>query len=211
MVRNNGGLNARAWKLDMPQMSWNDAVHGSIRSTELIGRAAGEAPVVMVAPAGRQTVWWMLTVVLAVLATAVIARQEPVLPAAVAQANMPVAGAGARGIYAFTGQLTAKTYGLFMMDVDNGTVWCYELQRGASGEPQMKLAAARSWIYDRFLEEFNVADPVPTVVKTLVQQQRSGQGAPGAAVMASPAPSEPPAPASTAGGSGRLPSPVGRP
>ena len=73
--------------------------------------------------------------------------------------------AGARGIYAFTGQLTSKSYGLFMLDVDSGTVWCYEFQRAANGEPQMKLVAARSWISDRYLEEFNVADPVPSAVQ----------------------------------------------
>src|SRR5438105_1752051 len=89
------------------------------------------------AQGGRQTVWWVLTVVLAVLATALVMRQNgSILPAAWGQAILPNQAAGARGIYAFTGQLTAKTYGLFMMDVDSGTVWCYELQQGPNGQPQ---------------------------------------------------------------------------
>jgi hypothetical protein len=142
-----------------------------------------ESPLVVVVPAssGRQTAWWILTVLIAVLATALLTRSDArFLPDAWAQTASPLpGGVGARGIYAFTGQLTAKTYGLFMMDVDSGTIWCYELEHGPNGEPQMKLVAARSWIYDRFLEEFNVADPVPSAVKMLVQQQRAGQAVPG--------------------------------
>jgi hypothetical protein len=117
----------------------------------------------------------MLTVVLAVLATALILERDDALLLRSAQAQrLSGAGqAGARGIYAFTGQLTAKTFGLFMMDVDAGTIWCYEIDRGQHGELQLKLVAARSWIYDRYLEEFNVAEPVPGAVRAMVEQQRS--------------------------------------
>lgn len=136
----------------------------------------GQPRVIVVERSGRQTAVWMLALALAVVATALIVRNDrPMLPTAIAQ-MAGGGGAGARGIYAFTGQLTAKSYGLFMMDVDSGTVWCYELQRGANAEPQLKLVAARSWVYDRFLEEFNAADPVPSAVKMLVQQQRAGGG-----------------------------------
>ncbi len=131
--------------------------------------------IVVMAPPQRQTVWWLLTVVLAVIATALIVRRDEsaFVDAAVAQRVAGVGQAGARGIYAFTGQLTAKTFGLFMMDVDMGTIWCYEMERGPQGEPRMKLVAARSWIFDRHLEEFNVAEPVPDAVRAMVQEQRS--------------------------------------
>lgn len=157
-----------------------------------------DRPLVVVLPggSGRQAVWWILTVLLAVVATALLTRNDTsVLSGAWAQNAAAIPGAGARGIYAFTGQLTAKTYGVFMMDVDSGTLWCYELQHGPNGEPQLKLVAARSWIYDRFLEEFNVADPVPSAVKMLVQQQRvaavpgaegGGPNTPAAAPVAEP-------------------------
>jgi len=117
----------------------------------------------------------MLTVVLAVLATVLILERDDAiwLKSAQAQRVSGIGQAGARGIYAFTGQLTAKTFGLFMMDVDAGTIWCYEIDRGQHGEPQIKLVAARSWIYDRYLEEFNVAEPVPGAVRAMVEQQRS--------------------------------------
>jgi hypothetical protein len=126
---------------------------------------------------GRQTVWWVMTVLLAFIATVLVLRWDDVLMTRRAQAQPSVAGgvpaAGARGIYAFTGQLTAKSYGLFMMDVDTGTVWCYEMERSVSGQLQMKLVAARSWIFDRYLEEFNVAEPTPGAVRQIVEQQRS--------------------------------------
>ena len=150
------------------------------------------APAMIVpAPApGRQTVWWVMTVILAVIATTLILRWDDTVLGRRAMAQSAAAGssmAGARGIYAFTGQLTAKSYGLFMLDVDSGTVWCYEFQHGANGEPQMKLVAARSWIYDRYLEEFNAADPVPSAVKSLVEQQQAGRSAASSSEPAAPA------------------------
>jgi len=155
---------------------------GDLRHSEpnLAGNASApevEPQVVVTLPAGRQTVWWVMTLVLAVIATALVMRwDESMLARSAAAQPTGVSGvpqAGARGIYAFAGQLTSRSYGLFMMDVDTGTLWCYEMQKGASGQLQMKLVAARSWIFDRYLEEFNVADPIPGAVRLMVQQQRS--------------------------------------
>jgi len=130
------------------------------------------APQVIVVPAsGQQTVWWVIAVCLAVIATALFSRWEL---SGTAMGQVPPSGpsSGPRGIYAFTGQLGPKNYGLFMMDVDTGTLWCYEMARGGNGEFQLQLVAARSWIFDRFLEEFNVAKPTPSEVQMMVRQQR---------------------------------------
>ena len=128
-------------------------------------------------PGGRtRTVGWVLTVVLAVLATSLVMRRdEGVLSrSALAQVGVPGSGSlvGGRGVYAFSGQLTSKTYGVFMMDVDAGTIWCYELDRGANNELQLRLVSARSWLSDRHLEEYNVAPPIPSTGRTMVSQQR---------------------------------------
>ena len=64
--------------------------------------------------------------------------------------------AGARGVYAFTGQLDKNTYGLFMMDVDAGTIWCYEFTGNRPDERSLRLVAGRSWLYDRYLENFGL-------------------------------------------------------
>lgn len=165
--------------------------------------SSGGAPqVIVVAGAGRQTVWWVLAVLLAILTTAVIMRWDDGLisrPAWAQATGSPGGGLpGTRGIYAFTGQITSRSYGVFMIDVDTGTLWCYELQRSTAGSAQLQLVAARSWIYDRFLEEFNTADPIPSEVRAMVQQQQQG-GAPGAA----------PQPAPVGGGAGSGPSGAG--
>lgn len=151
-------------------------------------------PVVIVQPSsGRQTVLWVIAVLLAIIATALVSRFDNALVSqAVAQYGGTSASpaVGARGIYAFTGQLGAKDYGLFMMDVDSGTVWCYEMARGRDGGLQLQLVAARSWIFDRFLEEFNVAKPTPGEVQLMVRQQR-GQAAVGADLLGNPPPVAP--------------------
>lgn len=89
------------------------------------------------------------------------------VPNAFAQNVRPTA---ARGIMAFTGQIDRDQYGLFMVDADAGTVWVYQLKRPGY---QLKLLAARSWVYDRQLEEYNCASLTPSEVAQLVTDQQS--------------------------------------
>jgi hypothetical protein len=131
----------------------------------------------------QQPVLWLIAGLLAIIAVALVFGGSNLSPLnlALAQSAPNRAGLeGARGIYAFTGQLSARTYGLFMLDVDSGTVWCYELQRlpgaGNKGEQtQLKLVAARSWLFDRYLEEFNTSEPIPSEVRDMIQAQRAGR------------------------------------
>lgn len=117
-----------------------------------------------------QTVHWVIAVLLATIAAGLWLRPSGgVLPAALAQ-NQPLAGA--RGVYAFTGQLDPNRYGLFMLDVDQGTIWCYELDR-VSGMRKLRLIAARTWVYDRYLQDFNCAPPDFRMVQQLVAEQRA--------------------------------------
>lgn len=143
--------------------------------------STGSPQVILVPAGGRQTVFWVIAVLLAVIATALVSRWDTALIGSASAQYGPGGGqaAGARGIYAFTGQLGLKNYGLFMMDVDSGTVWCYELARGRDNELQLQLVAARSWIFDRFLEEFNVARPTPSEVQMMVRQQKTNAAAGG--------------------------------
>ncbi len=143
-----------------------------LRPTADVGSMANVADV----PAGSrrsapasQTVYWIIAVLLAVIATALWMQPPGGLPAALAQ-NQPLAGA--RGVYAFTGQLEPNRYGLFMLDVDQGTIWCYELESGA-GTRKLRLVAARTWVYDRYLQDFNCAPPDFRAVQQLVAQQRA--------------------------------------
>jgi hypothetical protein len=131
-------------------------------------------PVAAVALASRPTVLWVIAILLAVIATTLILRlDESAMSRGVAFAQAPSGEArlGARGISAFSGQITRNTYGIFMLDVDTGTIWCYELSGATDGPKQLRLVAARSWVFDRYLEEFNVGDPTPAAVADLVEKQ----------------------------------------
>ena len=129
----------------------------------------------------RQTVHWMISILLAVIATALWVRPDNGLSRRALAQNQPLAGA--RGIFAFTGPLDRDQYGLFMLDVDQGTIWCYAFDN-VNGVRKLRLIAGRTWIYDRYLQDFNCAAPDFRTVQRLVTQQR-GQ---------SPADAPPPAP-----------------
>lgn len=117
-----------------------------------------------------QTVHWAIAILLAVIAAALWIRPaETLLPTAAAQ-NQPLAGA--RGVFAFTGPLDRDQYGLFMLDVDEGTLWCYAFEN-VGGTRKLRLIAARTWIYDRYLRDFNCARPDFREIQALVNQQRN--------------------------------------
>jgi hypothetical protein len=121
-----------------------------------------------------QAVYWVIAVLLAMIATALWTRPGgPLLPMAVAQ--NPPGLAGARGIFAFTGPLERDQYGLFMLDVDQGTIWCYAFDN-VGGASKLRLVAARTWVYDRYLQDFNCAAPDFRAVQQLVSQQRAQAG-----------------------------------
>ena len=58
--------------------------------------------------------------------------------------------------------------------VDAGTIWCYEyVQLGATRG--LRLASARSWIFDRYLEDYNTDEPSSAEIEQLVKQQRASK------------------------------------
>jgi len=124
-----------------------------------------------------QTVHWVIAALLAMIALGLwLGPSGWQVPVAWAQ-GQPLAGA--RGVFAFTGPLERDQYGLFMLDVDQGTIWCYALEN-VGGTSKLRLIAARTWIYDRYLQDFNCAPPDFRTVQRLVSQQRA-QGLSGAA------------------------------
>lgn len=128
--------------------------------------AASSPPV---APPRRSPVLWIIAGLLALIAIGVWVRSPaPWLATAMAQ-NAPVAGA--RGVFAFTGPIDRDQYGLFMLDVDEGTIWCYAFEN-QSGTRKLRLVAARTWVYDRYLKDFNCAEPTFRDIQALVKQQR---------------------------------------
>lgn len=112
--------------------------------------------------------FWVIAVALVVIATALIVRRDGVAFDATAFGQLPTT-AGARGVFAFSGQLSKGTYGVYVVDTDSMTIWVYEYlaQKGC-----IRLAGARTWRYDRYLENHNVCDLPPDVVEKMVEEQR---------------------------------------
>lgn len=81
----------------------------------------------------------------------------------------PVRTAATGGIIAFPTQLTRDSYGITMIDVDLGTLWMYQVK----GE-KLKLLAARNWVYDRRLQEYNSVGLTPGQVEELVTAGEEG-------------------------------------
>ncbi len=111
---------------------------------------------------------WLIAISLAVIASCLLMRLDGAPSPAFAQ---PAAQAGARGIFAFPGQLTKDHYGLFMVDVDTMNIWCYEYLVGTS---KLRLVAGRSWMYDRYLENFGT-DPPPEDIQQMIETAREAK------------------------------------
>ncbi|MBN1344181.1 MAG: hypothetical protein JXQ73_15960 [Phycisphaerae bacterium] len=121
-------------------------------------------------PAGGRVVQWVIALSLAIIAGCLVLKvdESSWLPRVQAQTTRMAPG----DIYAFAGQLGPKTYGLFMVDLGAGNLWCYEY---SNQKDKLRLVAARSFLYDRCLEEFNVDSPTPREVAQLVQRLRDRQ------------------------------------
>ena len=83
------------------------------------------------------------------------------------------------GILVVPVQIERDSYGLAMVDTVSQTLWIYELNNRGPARNRLRLLAARSWRYDRLLQQYNTAEPKPEQVKMLLenlgqrQKQRS--------------------------------------
>ncbi len=112
---------------------------------------------------------WLIALSLAVIAGCLLFQPRPG-SASLAHAQ-PSQAAGARGVFAFTGQLSKDSYGVFMVDVDAGTIWCY---RYDSVHNMLKFVAARDWRYDRYLKDYST-EPATDFIRRLLEQQREAE------------------------------------
>jgi hypothetical protein len=114
----------------------------------------------------RQTALWIIAILLAIIATVLVVRGPG--PSLLRPAYGDIPMAGARGVFAFTGQLDKNRYGLFMLDVDSSNIWCYEY---LPSRRKLKLVAARSFRWDRYLENYNNDELTPAQVQILLKEQ----------------------------------------
>jgi len=128
-------------------------------------RVSAESPLARRSP---HPVFWVIAGALVVIAVGQFSGTGDPLGRGVAFAQ-PVTSGGSRGVFAFSGQLTKGTFGVYMVDVDTMNLWAYEYL------PQkecLRLAAARTWRYDRYLENHNLCGLPPEVVEQLIDEQR---------------------------------------
>lgn len=90
------------------------------------------------------------------------------VPAAFAQQQPPIAGGS--GLYVMPAQLSDRVWGCYVLDSDNQTLTCYQY---SPGEKVLRLAAARSIVYDHRLKNFNT-DPDPEFIKGMLEKEAQG-------------------------------------
>ncbi|MHC4571101.1 MAG: hypothetical protein ACYS0C_03355 [Planctomycetota bacterium] len=73
------------------------------------------------------------------------------------------------GILVIPVQLKRDSYGLAMVDTVGQTLWIYELNSRGPVHNRLRLLAARSWRYDKRLQQYNTAEPKPEQVKRLLE------------------------------------------
>lgn len=73
------------------------------------------------------------------------------------------------GIMVIPVQIARDSYGLAMVDTAEQTLWIYEINNRGPAHNRLRLLAARSWRYDRHLQQYNTAEPKPEQVRILLE------------------------------------------
>ena len=77
--------------------------------------------------------------------------------------------AAKNGIIVVPVQIARDSYGIAMVDTVAETTWVYELNSRGPAYSRLRLLAARSWLYDSLLQEFNTAEPTPEQIKAMLE------------------------------------------
>ena len=86
-----------------------------------------------------------------------------------AQARVDLQAARETGIMVIPIQLERDLYGLAMIDTSTQNLWIYEINSRGPAYNRLKLSAARSWKYDKFLQQYNTAEPKPEQVRMILE------------------------------------------
>jgi hypothetical protein len=85
------------------------------------------------------------------------------------EASLPLLDQRGGNVKVVAGQISDKTYGLYLVDYEKSTICVYQFLPNSH---KLRLMAARTYRYDVQLDEFNTHDPLPREVRDLVQQQK---------------------------------------
>ena len=90
-------------------------------------------------------------------------------PRSMASAELDLQTGGDGRILVVPVQIERDSFGLAMVDTVGQTLWIYELSGRGPTHKRLRLLAARSWRYDRLLQEFNTDRPGVEEVKMLLE------------------------------------------
>lgn len=66
-------------------------------------------------------------------------------------------------------QIERDSFGIVLVDKVGQTMCLYELNSRGKRQNRLKLLAARSWKYDRLLQQYNTSRPSPKQVKEIIE------------------------------------------
>jgi len=107
---------------------------------------------------------WLIVILLSAIATCLVIELGFGLSEARAEAS-----SGRDGSYVVVaGKVTSETYGLYLVDVEHGTISVYQY---VPSKRTLRLMAARNFTFDVQLDEYNT-EPSPREIQRLVQQHK---------------------------------------
>lgn len=107
----------------------------------------------------RRSGKWLAVAILSAVAGALAVTFWQQTPPAAAQTGS--ASAATPGVVIVAGQIAHDTYGLYLVDVPNSTICLYQYIPGEAKTGKLYLKAARTFVYDRQLDEWNT-EPAPS-------------------------------------------------
>ena len=113
-----------------------------------------------VAGAGK----WLVVVLLSAIVACLLVEAGSGAPEVRAEVSRGEAG----HLIAVAGRVTPETYGLYLVDLKNGTISVYQY---ISSMRKLRLMAVRNFTFDVQLDEYNTEPPVRDI-KKLVQQHK---------------------------------------
>jgi len=109
---------------------------------------------------------WLIVILLSVIATCLLIEVGRGVPAARGEPSTASSAGGE--VIAVSAQLTADSYGVYLLDTKRGTIAVYQFQ---PSKRTLRLMAVRGYGFDMQLDEYNT-EPSPLEIKKLVQQQQ---------------------------------------
>ncbi len=111
---------------------------------------------------------WLVVAALGV-AAGLLAGQLASSDASAQVSDSGVSSGGSGNIFAVAGQITHDNYGLYLVDLKHSTICVYQFLPG--NDRRLKLMAARTYLYDTQLDEYNT-EPSPQQIKNDLSRAR---------------------------------------